>query len=214
MLSFKELYNAYNSRLESLNEMLAENTVLNRSIMRNQDKINDSVTRLDVVTGALTFLEKVASTRRGEMKDQIESILTEALQLLYGSNYHVEMNYSVKRNRSDMQIEVVKSTPQGDVRRNPIDGTGGGVSDALSVPLRLMILLGSRQTDKVAILDESYKHMDSERVELVANFLKVLSNRLGIQIIICSHHHQLQDKADKSIEVSESLGISKIKICD
>jgi len=159
----------------------------------------------------MTFLEKVANSRRGSMKTKIESVLTEAIQLLYDKSYRVEMSYTVKRNRSDMRIEIIRDTPAGEVRREPTDGNGGGVADAITVPLRLMVLLGARQTDKIAILDECYKHMDNERIELVGEFIKTITERLSLQIIMCSHHIPLQDKADRSYHVTDENGKSAVR---
>jgi len=201
---------AYKERRDELTRKLNENALLNRQIDDNETKMEQTIIYLTIGQESLTFLEKIANSRRAGMKTKIESVLSEALQLVYGPTYRVEMSYTVKRNRSDMTIEVVRKTPQGEVRRDPTTGTGGGVADTITVPLRLLVLLGSKQTDKVALLDEPYKHVDTERVEIVAEFLKVLSDRLDMQTIVLSHHEQMQDKADKSYEVSEKDGISKV----
>jgi DNA repair exonuclease SbcCD ATPase subunit len=201
----------YTERNNELKRKQNENSLLDRQIDENVKRMDKVIEQLEIGQEALTFLEKVANSRRGAMKSKIESVLSEALQLLYGPTYRVEMSYTVKRNRSDMTIEVIRDTPQGEVRREPTDGTGGGVCDAVTVPLRLMVLLGAKQTDKVVILDECYKHMDNERIELVGEFLKVLTERLEMQILMCSHHIPLQEKADRSYHVSEEKGLSEVK---
>jgi len=200
----------YQQRVESLKEKRSENALLDRQIESGLVKMEQTIVQLEIGKNALTFLERIANSRRGQMKNRIESVLSEALQLMYGPSYRVEMSYTVKRNRSDMTIEVIRDTPCGEVRRDPMEGTGGGVADTITVPLRLLVLLGSKQTDKVAILDECYKHVDPERVEIVSEFLRILSERLGMQIIICSHHEQMMDKAEVSYQVSEKDGVSKV----
>ena len=116
----------------------------------------------------------------------------------------------MKHNRSFMEIELVRETTRGEVRRD-MDGFGGGVSDVISVPLRLMVIAGSKQSDKVCVLDECYRHVDPERVTLVAEFLDVLSKELGFQIILCSHHEQMREMADRTYFVSESDGVSAVE---
>jgi DNA repair exonuclease SbcCD ATPase subunit len=91
-------------------------------------------------------------------------------------------------------------------------GFGGGMSDTISVPLRLMVLLGSKQTDRVCVLDECWKHMDLERIELVGKFLRLLTDKLGMQIIMCSHHERLRDFAERTYEVTESDGVSSVEV--
>jgi DNA repair exonuclease SbcCD ATPase subunit len=96
--------------------------------------------------------------------------------------------------------------------RREIGGFGGGVADSISVPLRLMVLLGSKQVARICVLDECYKHMDVERIELVAEFLKTLTDKLGMQVIICTHHAVIRDRADKTYLVSESNGKSTVRV--
>jgi Fe-S cluster assembly ATPase SufC len=159
----------------------------------------------------MAFLEELANSRRGVMKGRIEKVITEALHLIYDSTYRTELSYSVKNNRSNLIIEMVRETPAGDVRRQ-MGGFGGGVADTMSVPMRLMVLMGANQTDKVCVLDECWKHMDVERIPLIGNFIRLLTDRLGIQVVFCTHHHPLRAYADKTYEISEEDGVSAVQV--
>lgn len=197
-------------RKSELARKRAENDLLGRQIDACERKILGLTENLQVGQEALAFLEDLANSRRGTMKGKIEAVVTEAIQLIYGTSYKIELSYSVKNNRSCLDIEMVRQTPAGEVRRD-MDGFGGGVADTISVPLRLMVLMGSKQTDRVCVLDECWKHMDLERIELVGKFLKLLTDKLGIQIIMCSHHEKMRDFADRTYEVSEENGTSKVE---
>ena len=155
------------TRQDTLATKQAENALLERQLQENEEKMLELAEQVGLAQESLAFLEDVANSRRGSMKGKIEDVVTEALQLIYGQKYRVELVYTVKNNRSHLAIEMVRDIPEGEVRRDPTEGAGGGVSDTISVPLRLMVMLGSRQTDKVCILDECWKHVDPERVELV-----------------------------------------------
>jgi chromosome segregation ATPase len=164
---------------------------------------------LKVCTKTIEVLELVANARRSELKGKIEAIVTEALQAIYGKEYRLEMTYSTKANRSDLKFEVVKNTPIGEVRRE-LGGFGGGVADTISVPLRLLVLVGTKETDKVCLLDESYKHAYEGDIGEIGRFLSGISHMLGIQIIICTHHPELKEHADSVYEVSISEGTSEV----
>lgn len=199
------------SRKAELARKQNENDLLNRQITEIENKILVLVGQLAIGQDAMQFLTDLSDSRRGVMKQKIETIVTEALRLIYGTSYKVELTYSHKNNRSCLDIEMVRNTSAGEVRRD-IEGFGGGVADTISVPLRLMVLMGSRQTDRVCVLDECWKHMDIERIELVGKFLRLLADQLQMQILICSHHEQLRDFADRIYEVSESGGVSKVEV--
>lgn len=187
-----------------------ENDLLKRQIETMGKKILELVDSLKLGQEGLAFCEDLANSRRGAMKGKIEAVITEAVRLIYGDTYRVELSYSVKNNRSCLGIEMVRDTPAGEVRRD-MTGFGGGMADTISVPLRLMVLMGSKQTDKVCVLDECWKHMDLERVELVGKFLRLLADRLGMQIVICSHHEKIREFADRTYEVAENSGVSKVE---
>lgn len=198
-------------RRKELARKQAENALLNRQLDEMEGRILTLVENLQVGQDASKFLEELASGRRGSMKGRIESIVTDALRLIYGDSYRVELSYGVKNNRSSLEIEMVRETKAGEVRRD-MGGFGGGVADTISVPLRLMVLMGSKQTDKVCILDECWKHIDVGRIDLVGQFLKTLAEKLGMQVLFCTHHLPLQQFADRVYQVTEDAGKSKVSV--
>jgi ABC-type Mn2+/Zn2+ transport system ATPase subunit len=117
------------------------------------------------------------------------------------------MSYTEKANRSCLEMRVLKQTEMGTVRRQ-MDGFGGGVSDSISVPLRLMVLKGS-DTGDILILDEAFKHVDGDMVEKVGIFLKTIKEKLGTQIIMVTHHKGLLQYADKGFELKNENGSVK-----
>lgn len=200
----------YQMRRKELERKQTENAMLRRKMDEHDQRMQDCATKLKIAREATQFLDLLASSRRGASKGKIETVVAEALKLVYGPEYGVEMEYSLKNNRSCLDIFVVRDTPDGKVKRQ-IDGIGGGVSDTVSVPLRLMVLLGSRQTDRVCILDECYKHMDSERIEAVAEFLRAVSDRLNVQIVMATHHDAVEAIAEKTFLFSEKNGRSSVR---
>jgi len=206
-----DAYQILDDRKKELSRKQAENALLNRQIEACEKKILEMATNLKVGQDAFGFLQDLANGRRGIMKGKIENIVTEAVQLIYGPSYKIELSYSMKNNRSCLDIEMVRDTTSGEVRRD-MSGFGGGVADTISVPLRLMVLMGSKQTDKVCILDECWKHMDLSRIDFVGKFLRLLADKLGMQIIMCSHHEKMQEFADMTYQVSENSGVSKVEV--
>ena len=206
----KKIIEEYELKLKSFQEKKIKNELISNKIEDNKNKIENSAEDLKINQDALQFLEDLANSRRNSMKGKIEAVITEALALVYGPEYSVELIYDIKNNRSFLDIELIKQTANGEIRRN-MSGFGGGVADCISVPLRLLVLLGSKQTGRICILDECYKHVDPERIEFVSKFIKEIAKKLNIQIIICSHHASLKDSADVIYEISDNNGESVLK---
>ena len=156
---------------------------------------SDSVAaKLDVSKKASDFLVTIANQRRDGARAKIEKAATDAVQAIYGPDYAVKLEMSQKANRSNLEIRVCKRTPDGIVERD-MDGVGGGVSDTVSIPLRLMVLSAS-DTDRVAILDEAWKHLDQNRIGRVGQLLENICEGMGMQIIFVTHHHSLCDSGN------------------
>ena len=193
-------------------ERMATNRIFNEQIDKNSTECIGLKEDLELGIESLSFLEEVAIGRRNSVKDKIENVITEALQVVYGDRYRIELVYQVKNNRSFMDIELIKPSKKGEIRRD-MGGYGGGVADTISVPLRLLILLGNKKTNRVCILDEAYKHVDPARIENVGPFLKEIANRLNIQIIICTHHSTIRGQSDNVFEITldEVNSVSMVK---
>ena len=201
----------HTKRSTELTRKRNENALLKRQMKEHEDRILACAEKLGVAREATIFLEEIANSRRGSMKKKIEDVVSEALRLIYGPDYKVELTYGVKNNRSSLDIEMVRTTKDlGEVRRE-LGGFGGGMADTISVPLRLMVLLGSKQVARICVLDESWKHMDTVRIETVAEFLKALCDRLGMQVIIGTHHDAVKEIADRVYLVSETDGKSTVR---
>ena len=204
-------HNLLSSRKTELSRKQSENALLIRQVSSMEQRILALVASLGVAKEALGFLTNFADSRRGSMKGKIESVVSEALRLIYGDSYGVSLSYGFKNNRSSLEIEMVRNTTAGEVRRD-MGGFGGGVADTISVPLRLMVLVGSRKTDRVVILDECWKHLDLERIESVGKFIRALAEQLGMQVLFVTHHQQLQGYADRVYQFSEVDGKSVVKV--
>jgi len=207
----KEIKDLLKKREDELTKKEIENKYIETEIKENIKKLE--LISKDLVLGqsALQFLETLANTRRGSLKDQIEEVITSSLHIVYGFEYKIELVYDIKNNRSHVEIRLIKDTPEGKVSRL-MDGFGGGVSDIISVPLRLLVLLASRELERICILDECYKHMDLERIESVMGFLRDICRKLNIQIVMSSHHEAAFEAADKVVHIESVDGIAKLEI--
>ena len=158
---------------------------------------------------SVQFLNDLANSRRNNIKEKLELILSEAVQCIYGAGHSVVMEYDTKRNRSHLDFFLYKETEDGLVKRT-MEGFGGGIADCISVPLRLLVLIGSKQTDKVCVLDECFKHVSVTKAEKVGQFLKDISEKLNVQIIMASHQEGVKNSSDKLIQLENNGGVVKI----
>lgn len=184
-----------------LSRLRAENDFVRRQVDGVESELRECARLLGLGQAGLQFLEDLANARRASTKGGIERVVTDALRLVYGPRYSVELEYDVKNNRSWLDVIVVKRVGGLEVRRGPF-GFGGGLVDTVSVPLRLLAVVGS-DTDRVCVLDESYKHLPRARVELAAGFISGVCRELGLQVVMLSHHEAMRRQSDRVFRLED-----------
>lgn len=190
-------------RKSLLSRKETENDVLNQQI----EKIVCELEKLQkFISGtnepAMSFLEMVSNSTRGGMKEKIEKVVSDGVRILYGPAYSVSMEYTWKNNRSCLDFVVNKELADGTVVSRTLGsgfkaGSGGGMLDSVSVPLRFMMLLSSSETSNICCLDENYKHLDKHKILNVSDFLLKVSHELGLQMIMNTHWDEIAERADK-----------------
>ena len=201
-MELKELKTKLAQRKNLALEKRVKNNLVLAQISDISKRKSDRSSKLELVKKAHEFVDKVATSKRTDMKDKISLVVTEALKLIYGPEYELLISYSSKANRSYLDIEVKKTTPDGDVIRD-MCGFGGGVSDSISVPMRIMIVTTSGQ-DRILFLDEAYKGIGIDRVEHAGEFLKFIAKKMNMQIVLLTHYPDMLSIADKGICLSSS----------
>lgn len=194
------------SRIRALQDRFL---VMSRDRERAQERLEKLVREKDEVAAlldarmkAVEFIEKVAERERASVKEGVENLVADCLHAVYGDDYGVEFDYGKRAGKTSVEISVVRKCDDGVVVKRGIDGIGGGVADTVSLPLKLIVLLNDGAVDRVLVTDEPGKHLDSGRVVEFARFIRAVSHRLGVQVIMSSHHAVMREYADRMYEVS------------
>ena len=173
-------------------------------------EVRDSVECLERVR---LLLQEAASHAREQGRRQVEFMVTQALQFVFGGDLAFKVVIEDKRARPEAEFYVC-SNYGGDLRVEtaPQDARGGGVVDVISLALRLALLQAFRPpVGGPVILDEPAKHVSEEFSPQVAQFLKSFSQSLGRQVIMVSHNQHLADSADVAYLVEMSRGRSSVR---
>lgn len=180
------------------------------SLEESIKEIHEQVERLEQVR---LLLMEAAKHAREQGRRQVELLVTQGLQFVFGDDLEFKVVVEEKRDRPEAEFYVC-STYGGDYRveTTPQDARGGGVVDIISLALRLALLHAFRPpVGGPAILDEPGKHVSDEYAPQLAQFLKGFSQSLGRQVIMVSHNQHLADSADIAYLVELHQGISKVR---
>lgn len=155
---------------------------------------------------------KVSEYAREQLRQKIEATVTAALQAVFEDDgLEFRVNLRQERGQAAADWEVVSKCGEFVVAGEPEGTRGGGVSDVVSLALRLALLeLARPKPDGPVLLDEIGKHVSANFAPNVAAFLKQYARRTGRQVLLITHQAALAEVADVSYEVSQRGGISEV----
>lgn len=158
--------------------------------------------QLEICSKSIEFIEQVATEERRNVKRKVEELITSCLHEVFDETYSVEFEYGMKRSKTSVEVYAIRRCEDGLLVKREIDGIGGGLADAISLPLKLIVLLNDEGLARTFVIDEPGKHLSVNLVPKFAKFLKTVSKKLGVQIIMLSHHTCMDLFADSVNEVS------------
>lgn len=160
------------------------------------------------------FVKKLDRIRQAFSRDGVQKLLRERLAPLISElagNYIESFNLDITGIivNEDFEISIMKQG--GEVS---IKSISGGEKVAVAIALRLAIAKVLSESISTIIMDEPTTHLDEERrrdlVDIMRNFLRECSTIP--QMIIVTHHRELEDVADTVYRVEKVGGISTVKL--
>lgn len=189
---------------ESLEKKLQQKTV----------ELKETKNTIDTLEQVRILLQRTSEYAREQIKQQIELLVTHCLQFVFGPNIEFSIELVEARGRTEAHFYVISTYDNNyKVKTKPQDARGGGVVDVISLALRIAVIQSTNlYKDGPLILDEPAKHVSSEYIVNVAQFLKQISKIFNRQIIMVTHDQYLSEIADLAYNVELKNGSSIINI--
>ena len=164
------------------------------------------------------LLEKVAALMREsaeyareQARDQMENLVTNALQYVFGPEFQFSIQFSEHGGKPVAEFYVITEWEGKKIKTRPQEARGGGVVDIISLALRIGLMESFRpRPEGPLILDEPGKHVSAEYIHAMLEFLKQTGEMFGRQIILVTHNPHLTDAADQAWQVQYKSGETEV----
>ena len=193
-----------------LSEVKAEKKLLLEKVEEKSDSVNTLKALVEDLEDAQEVMNLTGALAQEEFEGFIEGMVTEALQVVFGSGYAFEMETKIVRNQPETYLYVVE-----DGVKTPIkdDMVGGGLLDLISMVLRVVVWsIQTPRTRPVMILDEPGKNMDRNKIDQFVAMIRRFHELLGLQFIIVTHDSKIIEMADRSFLVTRSNGTADVSM--
>lgn len=177
-------------------------------------EIADLREQIDTHEKAAAVLASIGEQRQTAVQHQVETLVTEGLHSIFGDDttFHLVPGTRAKTPVVDFVIRSRLGTTVVDT--DILDARGGGLAAIVGFLLRVVVLLldADRRGHAVIALDETFAHVSADYEPRVAEFLRVLVDRTGIQIILVTHSDVYSDYADTRYRTALVDGITRVSI--
>lgn len=148
---------------------------------------------------AASILASISDERQAVAQQQIESLVTQGLQTIFGEDITFHVISKLQGRNTVVEFVVRSHLSNGSVVETPVlDSRGGGLAAVVGFLLRLVILLLSKDDVRpILFLDESFSHLSAEYEPRLAEFIRELVDKTGMQIVLVTHSDAYSDVADK-----------------
>ena len=160
--------------------------------------IQEAKGELEAAKMAREVITKVGKSIQTGVEGAFTSIVSLALQSVFGDTYQFQLRFTERRNQLEADLVLIQDGNEC----SPIDSVGGGVVDICSLALRIAALI-IQQSAKVVVLDEPCRCLSTDLQNKASEMIKTLSEKLGIQFIIVTHEEELTACADKIFTIDK-----------
>ncbi len=198
------------SILNTFKSHLLESQAKHKILQENLVKWQGCVLELDeenkLVEEANLVIQTAARLTQEQLQHRISDTVTLALAAVFPDPYEFKVEFVERRSSTECDLFF---TRRGEDMK-PLEDSGFGAADVASFALRFSCWRDSGSRP-VLIFDEPFRQLSVKYREPAARMVKMLSEKLGIQIIMVTHIQELQLAADKVFEVSCSNDIAEVR---
>jgi DNA repair exonuclease SbcCD ATPase subunit len=224
-INISQLESELTSLRQKYNSAQGQRDLLISQRREKEEELSAARADIELWRDVQVLLSKASEFARQQLKTRIEQTVTAALSAIFNDSsmrFEIEMKdmggkpaadwrvvscYKIPAKAGDEDVKISAYT----VVASPEDAKGGGVTDVVSLALRLALLELSRpRVEGPVLLDEPGKMISKEYLPNVAEFLKQYAAKTGRQIILVTHHEALADVADVGYQVKQENGVSEV----
>ncbi|TCS92594.1 ATP-binding protein [Hazenella coriacea] len=210
---FHELGQALKEAKSELDRKKITRDLYQEQLSLNEEKWKNLNEHRELLDKVRLLFQHSADHARTQAKQQLETLVTNALQYVFGPMFRFEIDLSDHGGNPTAEFYVVSEWEGQTIKNKPQDSRGGGIVDIVSLALRIALIetIQPRLQGPI-ILDEPGKHVSEDYIVPMIQFLKSVAETFGRQIILVTHNTHLTESADTAYFVRLASGKSEVLI--
>lgn len=181
---------------------------------RTANEISELRHQIQLYERAGAILTSLGEDRQSATQQRIEALVTQGLKAIFDDELSFHLVPGVRAKAPVVDFIVRSRVGSTTVDTDVLNARGGGLAQIVGFLLRLVILLLSarRTGETVLFLDEPFAHVSVEYGPRLAEFLRLLVDQTGVQVILVTHTHTeaFLDQADHRYRFDLREGLTHV----
>jgi hypothetical protein len=138
----------------------------------------------------------------------VESVVTQGLKTIFSDldlSFEAEVGPKYNKIAVDFFIRQGPKDSLTSHRGKPLDSFGGGPSSVASLALRVLTVLRLKLWP-ILVLDEALGAVSDEYTDQTGQFLRALSDKIGVDLLLVTHKPAFLDHAHQAYRCAEEVG--------
>ena len=202
--------------IEKLQRQVDIETINRNHLLQKIEELKSEIKSIndyeEILSKVVVLFQKTSKHGRSQAKEQIEDIVTKCLQFIFETDIEFSIRLTERGEVPQAEFLVISNYDGYSVETKPEDSRGGGIVDIVSIALRLaFIQIHKPFIEGPILLDEPGKHVSSDYIFNLGEFLRQSSQMFRRQIIMVTHNNHLSQICDLSYNVDIKNGISIVE---
>jgi DNA repair exonuclease SbcCD ATPase subunit len=199
--------NRYDEFKKYTDTLRTKRTVLKKELNEQTRQLGGVQRHLDVVKSANWVLGEAIKRVQTSFKEIVETLITSSIKSIYKRDITFSLQFEQKGRGLECRPVTMEDGEEFD-----LDGEiGGGLLDIISFTSKIVFWKIQGTGRPIFFFDEPFRFLGhGSTILFVGQLLRKLSDSLKIQFIIITHESELAEIADRSFNVINSNGISRV----
>lgn len=206
-----QLTHAYERDLRALDRRIGEARSIAQDAKKKSTEVEVLSERSEALDNAVSVLSSYSEERQSSIQTQIEGIITHGLRAVFDNDLRFQIKTTKRGKQVNAEFVVTSKVDGADLVTDIMTARGGGVAAVVGFLLRLVLVLLRDDAMPVLFLDETFAQLSAEYEPALAEFLRELSDKTNIQIILVTHSTAFTDVADVQYRFTQNAkGVTQI----
>lgn len=160
--------------------------------------------QVDVCAKTSALLTTIGEQAQESARGQFEALATQALQFIFGEEFSFRFEVGESGGQATLEPLVWSRHGARVIETTVTNARGGGMAVIIGFVLQLVMVKLSPKIRDIMFLDEPFVFVSESFAGRLAEFLREVADRIGVQLVMITHDRIYAEHAD--VRVRFALG--------